>query len=270
MFLTLISFQVLALPKHGDHNQKNISIYNKEIVLEKRDVFPFFYPLIKSLRKRGFPIKFIIKTLQLVDRVEFVDFDDQEITGLYKKMGNKVQLESTFINPRNGKLKALNELKLIHVTTLYHELWHAYFFKYVKAKRPLFYYLYQEQMLKTFAGDIHAQIIQNEAYGVFVALAIQNYYQHYTILNYIGREGRQRLYAGKKLEQMVSRYQEVLNYPVFGYHFDILQRGLTDDDRNLPKKDRRLIFEHVFQNEISQDFLKNFPEKTFNVEDSQS
>ena len=151
------------------------------------------------MRKRGYPIKFVIEALQLVDKVEFTDFEGSEFSGTYNKISNKIQFENSFIDQSTGKIKRYNELKLIHITTFYHELWHAYYSKYVKAKRPMFYYLYQKQMLDTFSGEIHANVIQNEGYGVFVGLAIQNYYQHYAILNYLGKEGRRRLFEGQKL-----------------------------------------------------------------------
>ena len=122
-------------------------------------------------------------------------------------------------------------------------------------------------MLDTFSGEVHANVIQNEAYGVFVGLAIQNYYQHYAILNYLGKEGRRRLFEGPKVGSMVYRYQEVLNYPVYGYYFNVFSWSVEDHGESLPQKDRDLIFKYVFKDEISPNFLENFSEKVFNLQD---
>lgn len=250
-----------------NHTSNNSKSHNINLTIEKVDILPFFVDLIKDLRKRGYPIKFVIDALKLVDQIEFTDFEDNDFSGTYNKVSNNIQLENSFIDQSTGKLKSYKKLKLIHVTTFYHELWHVYYTKYVKSKRPLFYYLYQKQMLDTFSGEIHANVIQNEAYGVFVGLAIQNYYQHYAILNYLGPDGRVRLFNGPKVGVMVDRYQEVLNYPVYGYYFNVLSWSVDDHDESLPQKDRDLIFKYVFKDEISQNFMDNFSEEVFNVDD---
>ena len=64
-----------------------------------------------------------------------------------------------------------------------------------------------------------------------LALAIQNYYQHYSVMKYLGKEGRHRLKHGARSEVMVGRYQEVLNYGfgfVYGYYFNIFQWSIVD------------------------------------------
>ncbi len=264
--LTLVLVVIFAFQAESrSHNQINekLHIYNKELVLKKNEIIPFFVPLIKDLKKRGYPIKFVLDTLKLVNEIEFVNFEDSDVTGTYNKFSNKIQLENSFVNFDTGKLKKFDNLKLIHITTFYHEIWHAYYLKYVKIKKPRFYSLYQSQMLKTFSGEINANVIQNEAYGVFIGLAIQNYYQHYSVMKSIGKEGRHLLKHGPRSEVMVARYQEVLNYPVYGYYFNVFKWGVVDHQENLPQKDRDLIFKYVFHDEISQEFVENFSENVF-------
>ena len=159
VFVVLFAFQ--AKSRSHNHINEKSHVYNRELILKKNEIIPFFIPFIKELKRRGYPIKFVLETLKLVNEIEFVDFDDSDVTGTYNKFSNKIQLENTFINFENGRLKTFDNLKLIHITTFYHEIWHAYYLKYVKTKRPLFYYLYQNQMLKTFSGEINANVIQN-------------------------------------------------------------------------------------------------------------
>ena len=121
-----------------NHINEDSKAYNIDLTLEKVDILPFFVGLIKDLRKRGYPIKFVIEALQLVDKVEFTDFEGSEFSGTYNKVSNKIQFENSFIDQSTGKIKSYNKLKLIHITTFYHELWHAYYSKYVKAKDRCF------------------------------------------------------------------------------------------------------------------------------------
>ena len=258
-FVTAVNGNIINQPNqvHADNEVRGISH-----TLYKRDILPFFSPLIKELRKKGFPIEYVIKSLMLIDKIEFVSFEG-DVSGTYNKISNKIELDIDFVDHETGRLKKYSELKLIHLKTLYHELWHVYYNKHIKVKKPLFYYLYKKQMLRTYSGEIYANVIQGEAYGIFIGLAIQNYYQHYAILKYLGEDGRRRLYEGHKVEQMIQRYAEVLNYPVSGHYFNPLHWGIVDHETNLPAEDRDLIFKYVLNNEISQKFIENFSEQVF-------
>jgi len=237
------------------------------ITLKKRDIFYFFYPLIKELKKKGFPIKYIIKSLQLIDKVEFVKFNDSNLTGTYNRILNKIQLGEDLIDPYTGKLKKFDELTLEHVKTIYHELWHAYYYQFISVERPLLYFLYKKQLHINYYGELHAEKIQNESYAVFIATAIQNYYQHYQVLKDLGRVGRERLYNSSKLSQVVDRYSEVLNYPAYGYFYSIFEAGVVESTVNLSTLDREYIFKYVFQEEIRMNFLNNFPDVLFENEE---
>ena len=72
-------------------------------------------------------------------------------------------------------------------------------------------------------------------------------------MKHLGKEG-DTLNTWPRSEVMVSRYQEVLNYPVYGYYFIIFKWSVVDHQENLPQEDRDLIFKYVFHDEISQDF----------------
>ena len=65
---------------------------------------------------------------------------------------------------------------------------------------------------------------------------------------------------------MVYRYQEVLNYPVYGYYFNVFSWSVENHDESLPQKDRDLIFKYVFKDEISPNFLENFSEDVFDLQ----
>ena len=93
-----------------NHINEDSKAYNINLTLKKIAILPFFVGFIKDLRKRGYPIKFVIEALQLVDKVEFIDFEGSEFSGTYNKTSNKIQFENSFIDQSTGKLKSYNKL----------------------------------------------------------------------------------------------------------------------------------------------------------------
>ena len=242
-----------------DHSGEH-SVFHSVKKLEKNEVFHFFYPLIKGLKKQGLPIKYLIDSLQQLDGVDFVQFDDRDVTGSYNKLTNRMKLGDSFIHLDTGELKTAQELTKYQKTTIYHELWHVFLHKIVNTQRPLFYYVYKRHITKYYSGVFYGSVFQNESYGVYIDQVIANYLEYFSLFSKRDAKGRERL---RQSTEMRENFREMLNKPAYGYRFSILERGVIFSDVNLSFDDRMLIFSDVFQQEISYDYEKNFPEELF-------
>ena len=228
--------------------------------LEKNEVFYFFAPLIKGLRKQGLPIKYLIESLKELGGVDFVDFGDRDVTGSYNKLTNRMKLGDNFIDSNTGKLKSATLLTKYQKTTIYHELWHVYLNRIINVQRPLFYYVYKSHITKYYSGVLYGPVFQNESYGVYIDQVIANYLEYFSLFSKRDANGRNLL---RQSRDMRDHFKEMLNKPAYGYRFSILERGVIFSDVNLSLADRMLIFSDIFQHEISYHYEKNFPEELF-------
>ena len=143
------------------HDREDISdVLGQRIILQRTQILPFFYPLLKSVKRMGMPVRYLIQSLLLLDQVSFVQFKNEDIKGTYNKITNTMRLGDGFLNesslsPNSDDfiIKPIENLSKVQITTFYHELWHVLLERHVKRSRPLFS-PYHQQLSQHYKGEI--------------------------------------------------------------------------------------------------------------------
>lgn len=264
------SFSQVEVPEtyvHYHDREDTGGVLDQRIILQRTQILPFFYPLLKSVKRMGMPVRYLIQSLLLLDQVSFVQFKNEDIKGTYNKITNTMRLGDDFLNELSlspyGEdfiIKPIENLSKVQITTLYHELWHVLLERHVKRNRPLFFHLYHQQLAQYYKGEIFGGVYQNEAYGVYIDQVILNYLNHYERFKKSSPEVRQKL---RESPDMRRNFFQANNLPAYGYRYSLFERAVVFSDVNLSIEDRGLIYQYVFKDEISIHLYENFKEELF-------
>ena len=146
-------------------------------------------------------------------------------------------------------LKNFKELGDTEISTITHELWHAYFDGI--SKQTEFYQEFMKNAMTLYAGNARnvQGDVQNEAYGLFIDHVL---FQFLTIRKQFELrtpENREKL---RRSEEMKKLYQDVLfRDEITGYYQDQETCAIVPSGVNLPVVDRKNILENLFKNKIS-------------------
>ncbi|HLE11079.1 MAG: hypothetical protein A2504_01720 [Bdellovibrionales bacterium RIFOXYD12_FULL_39_22] len=217
-----------------------------------------------ELREMNLPAEFVEKTLLRLGGFVFKNMPAENIGGYYNKLTKKIYLPLSMYDTATNSLKAVSALTLDDLSTLYHELWHAYLDLIARSDDLSVYTIWFEGAGKLYNG--HGRDIHDEAYGLFVGELAMSYSR--TWRSFIGKtlEGRERLRSSPQLKGL---YEQTFKEKIFGY-YRRWDGVFVDSTVNLPEVDRYNITDNLFRKVMSRDYVTAYREEIFAINNQEA
>lgn len=218
-----------------------------------------FDNLMNDVQASKLPMNAIQSGRQSLAGVEFRSDDEMgAATALFTMGTDEISLNQNTLDPATGILKHLAEIGVVDASVVIHELWHSYYwntFQHTPSAALTLYVQEYQTRYNDYSSDVHEEI-QEEGYALFIQEIARDYLQTYLILSRATPAQRKTLKANPKFLQL---YAQSFTQSTCGYY-----RG--DDgapifvQTPITAADRTSILSFFFQNKLTGDLIKDFPQ----------
>ena len=218
-----------------------------------------FDNLMNDVQASKLPMSAIQSGRQSLAGVQFLSEDEMGPAAALFTMGtDEISLNQSTLDPSTGILKHLADLGVVDASIVIHELWHSYYWNTFQHTPSAALNLYNQEYQTRYNGypsDVQEEI-QEEGYALFIQEIARDYLQTFLIMSRSTPEVRKTLKANPKFLQL---YAQSFTQNSYGYY-----RG--DDgapifvQTPITAADRTSILSFFFQNKLTGDLIKDFPQ----------
>jgi len=251
LLLSLLGFNLFANEKY-DQFIIDYPSYEYELNTDEKNSPEF----LRDLKLIYVPTRYLEEGFKSIKGIVFKNMPDNAVA-YYNRLNKKIYFAFDMQDPITKKLKRVSDMTLDNLATVFHEVWHAYFYNVAKpGSNPLY-----KNWLKG-ANSIypdHGLKFHDEAYAHYAEKVLQLYVLIRRTFENKTPEIRERLRQSAPLLKM---YEGSFNEKVFGYYVNVLRQTIYTDV-NLPESDRVNILQNLFDNVLKKGYLEAYVENRF-------
>jgi len=219
-----------------------------------------FSEVFARLDKIKAPTQFMKQAATRLKSVVFKQLPE-DTYGAYNPLLDTMYFPLEMRDAKTGGLIPFDQMSEVKLSTIYHEMWHAYLDLVAKPSN--------NEIYKTWLAGAnglyrdHGSQFHDEAYGIFIGEILINYLQMWDVFKKRDATAREKLRQSLSLKKI---YEDGFKIVVRGYYYDMWRRVFVNSTVNLPDSERTKIVEVLLLNRPPFDYLQAFPEEIFGLE----